>query len=460
MKISCPQAKVIGNICKQITYLPEGIQNSTRELILSAEFRSAKSLSDQIGVLSSKGNLTQQLIGVLLECSKSTVHRYHPNQIMKKANMLLNFQEEKKNSPNSILLIREEEQVINWIIERQKQFDCPSPNEIRKYAALLRNKRLNLERFDDILTRDWWHNFKTRYEGLIGIKYAESRESARCNVSHIAVEKYISNLLSALTTVKDPSQILNMDETGFHSRIDKGRKRKCVFFRQCESTVTFSEEKNSTTLSIICCINAAGQTLEPLFITKENIKFKSKELNEIKHLLKIAITPKGYANEESMIAWINLILKPYINNLRRFLNDENAIIYLIMDNCSVHSTMNVAQNFNAIPFFKIIWLPPNISHFLQMLDSSFFGILKQYYRNIQNVQTSPKIEGKIIRAYKAFWNASYPQNVIRSWEQAGFSYFIPNQGSWLIKLNWTTVWELIKLNCSDIEENPLFEDIS
>ena len=355
MKISCPQAKVIGNICKQITYLPEGIQNSTRELILSAEFRSAKSLSDQIGVLSSKGNLTQQLIGVLLECSKSTVHRYHPNQIMKKAKMLLNFQEEKKHSPNSILLIREEEQVINWIIERQKQFDCPSPNEIRKYAALLRNKRLNLERFDDILTRDWWHNFKTRYEGLIGIKYAESRESARCNVSHIAVEKYISNLLSALTTVKDPSQILNMDETGFHSRIDKGRKRKCVFFRQCESTVTFSEEKNSTTLSIICCINAAGQTLEPLFITKENIKFKSKELNEIKHLLKIAITPKGYANEESMIAWINLILKPYINNLRRFLNDENAIIYLIMDNCSVHSTMNVAQNFNAIPFFKIIF---------------------------------------------------------------------------------------------------------
>ena len=120
-----------------------------------------------------------------------------------------------------------------------------------------------------------------------------------------------------------------MDETGFHSRIDKGRKRKCVFFRQCESTVTFSEEKNSTTLSIICCINAAGQTLEPLFITKENIKFKSKELNEIKHLLKIAITPKGYANEESMIAWINLILKPYINNLRRFLNDENAIIYIV-----------------------------------------------------------------------------------------------------------------------------------
>ena len=331
---------------------------------------------------------------------------------------------------------------------------------MRKYAAYLRNKRLNLEMNDDILSRDWWHNFKNRYDELIGIKIAESRESARCSVSHTVVEHYISDLLIALTNVKDPSQILNMDETGFHSRLDKGRKRKCVFCKKCDSTVTFSEENNSTTLSLMCCINAGGQTLEPLFITKENINFKSKELNEIKHLLKIVSTPKGYANEGSMISWINLILKPYIYNLRRILKDENAIIYLIMDNCSVHSTLNVEHHFNEIPFFNIIWLPPYSSHFLQMLDSSFFGILKKYYRNNQAIKTSPKIEGKIVRAYKSFWNASYPQNVIRSWEQTGFSYLIPIQGTWSIRLNWSTVWELIKVNCSDIQDNPLFEDVS
>ena len=45
--------------------------------------------------------------------------------------------------------------------------------------------------------------------------------------------------LKFLMAIKNLNQILNMDEAGFHSRIEKGRKRKCAYFRNVDSLVTY-----------------------------------------------------------------------------------------------------------------------------------------------------------------------------------------------------------------------------
>ena len=41
--------------------------------------------------------------------------------------------------PNSALTIKQEEHVLDWILARQKEQNCPCPREVREYGARLKN---------------------------------------------------------------------------------------------------------------------------------------------------------------------------------------------------------------------------------------------------------------------------------------------------------------------------------
>lgn len=118
-----------------------------------------------------------------------------------------------------------------------------------------------------------------------------------------------------------------------------------------------------------------------------------------------------------------------------------------MDNCGVHNTPAVQFQIRGIDRLRIIWLPPHTSHFLHMLDASVFGQLKAVYRNLRTVPTRPKIEGKILRAFHALWNASFPRNVLAGFELTGFTYRICLGGGMAIQLDQSRVTNLIRTNC-------------
>ena len=88
--------------------------------------------------------------------------------------------------------------------------------------------------------------------------------------------------------------------------------------------------------------------------------------------------------------------------------------------------------FHEIGNLKIIWLPPHSSHFLQMLDSCLFGLLKREYRNIKAQSGYPKIESKIVRAFHALWNVIYPQNIYYCWELTEFYYKLQQNGNFIL----------------------------
>ena len=106
-----------------------------------------------------------------------------------------------------------------------------------------------------------------------------------------------------------------MDETGFHSGIDKGRRRKCVFIRGVQTRPTFHEEAESTTVSLVATIAMNGDSLMPLFLTKERVKYESRMLRLSKERLLTFRTPKGYQNEESMIYYLQMVMVPYIQKI-------------------------------------------------------------------------------------------------------------------------------------------------
>ena len=356
-------------------------------------------------------------------------------------------------SPHCTLTKCEEQNVIEFIMERQRNYDCASIKDICDFGtSLLRNRDANAIE----LSYSWFKSFKKRYSNLIYLENVDSISNGRDKVKSEEVFEYFGKFVNALSQIKSLKQIINLDETGFSSRIFKGKKRKCVCTNEISIELKFKEKSQTSQLSVIFSINMSGGTLSPLYITKEKIKMNH-DLQIINNYSKFYSTEKGYLNENAMIYWIQEIWKPYCENVRRELNDPLAKMFIIMDNCRVHSMQSVMCELNNIGNCEVIWLPPNSTHFLQPLDASFFGIIKSYYKNGFTPQTTPKVCGKIIRAFRAAWNACNPINIIKCWEMVGVRY--NDMGSCNIKacIDISMVLKLVQHNCSDYQSEWIEE---
>ena len=452
-----------GQISRNLDLIPVCFHSTVAGLIRGSDFRSLRCLEDQIRFFRSNTKLPMEMIGTLLDTSVSTMHRYLRQKAPTETPQTTDTETKARYGPNSALTIKQEEHVLDWILERQKEQNCPCPREVREYGARLKNASqgtaLDLK---DHLSRDWWHKFKSRHKEVIGVKVATSREQARTRCTEKDVREYFDKMASILAKIKTLKQIINMDETGFHSRIDRDRRRKCVYHRKCDTHVTFCQEAASTTLSMMVSIAADGQVLQPMFVCREDIRFNSVELKSIKDFISVSRSPKGYATEANMIEWIDKVLTPYVEQLVKMLPDESDKIYLIMDNCGIHNSANVRRKWQTLERLELVWFPPHTSHFLQMLDGSMFGALKSLYRNLRTPKTTPKIEGKIVRAYRAFWTAAFPTTVMSSFRVTGFRYTFYNDAPRGLALDKELVEQLVRSSClaSEIPSRADVEDMN
>ena len=283
----------VGRVSRNLDLLPACFHATVAGLIRGSGFRSLRCLEDQIRFFRSETKLSMELIAILLDTPVSTMHRYLRPKAPPGTPQATDTEAKAKYGPNSALTIKQEEQVLDWILRRQKEQNCTCPLEVREYAARLKNDgqgtALNLK---DHLSRDWWHKFKLRHKDVIGVRVATSREQARTRCTENDVREYFRKMASILEKVKSLKQIINMDETGFHSRIDRDCRQKCVFHKKCETHVTFCQEAASTTLSMMVSIAADGQVLQPMFVCREDARFNSVELKSVKEFIRVSKSPK------------------------------------------------------------------------------------------------------------------------------------------------------------------------
>ena len=288
-----------------------------------------------------------------------------------------------------------------------------------------------------------------RHADEIDTEILDAREGARTRVKTEDVLHYFGKVLDAIGRIRSLQQILNMDESGFSSRMDKGRKRKCVVAKNCLVRPAFQEDDGSSQLSIVSTITLGGTALTPMFITKEQIKLNGDFANDsIFDKSLNFVTEKGYQNESSMVFWIENCLRTYV---QKELGEEDAPVFLIMDNCRVHNTPRVQQAFGEVKGLEIIWMPAHSSHFLQMLDACYFGVMKGEYRRGKTLKQKPKVAGKLIRAFRATWQANYPTTIMRSWELTGFYYTGLGTSNSGVCLDLRSVIALAEANCQDFD---------
>jgi len=223
----------------------------------------------------------------------------------------------------------------------------------------------------------------------------------------------------ALSDNVDPSLVLNMDETGCSYRPDKGKSIKCVIHKESDVSPFKREKSDYRSISFVSTITLSGKALPPLIISSrkkiDNETRKIRYFNKFKYYY----SKTGFMNQEIMMFWITNCLDPYIQKRRQKLGNSLAPCILIMDNMSAHITNDVMDAFNNIPNFKLIFLPPHSSHFLQPSDVCYFGIFKKKYKEKRISNPSDSFEDKLENIFWALYYASNNQTIFESFSKVG-----------------------------------------
>ena len=428
----------IAYLLKSVRQLDSTFSKEYLYIIKTSSFRSLASMEEQIIFL--KNHATK-----IKQSDLSTLFNQSQSKISRIINRQVNKSEIKKLGPSSLLTLKEEENIIEYIIQRRGKGDCSTSWQVRYYAQQLYEKRTKQIRCFD---KSWFYNFKNRHIEIIGVKKIASKEEERQKIHVDEVYNYIGNLLNAITTIKSPSQIINIDETGFSVRPNKGKSQKCVFIKTHRREPSWKKARDANHISFLASINLSGESLKPFFITVTEVKFDDL-LGPLKDYFAYVKTKKGYLTTYAMKLWINLVLKDYAIKVRKELDDINAKIIIIMDNFKCHINNEIQNEFQNIGNIILICLPPHSSHLFQPLDLFPFKELKRIYNQGNKTKTKPMVNGKIFDILKSWNQAAFKMNLFIAWSRAGIDKF---PGKIPVKLNIRTFTRIIRSQCIGIED--------
>ena len=432
-------------------WLQGDIKAELDEILKSSEFRCLILEIDQMRYLFNKGpKFTYRVLSCIFGRSKSHIHTLltakEPVEEIDVGGKKVLL--EKRCGP-SLLTDEEENMLKTWIGEQQVQGNCPTPAEVRNQASLLYEKRTGEYRDFD---RSWWKRFKLRHSEVI-TQWVHAIEALRADVTQQSVELYFSQVLDALMHIKSARQLVNLDEVGLCQRPDKGRRRRVVSLKEVSRKPSFREDNDGSHVTLTAAVNLAGEALKPHFLGMSELRCKDRDLWLLSDKFSYERTAKGRQTLLSFTNYARSILSDYVKKVREELGDENAKVYLIMDNATVHAIPDVLREVGIQP----IWLPPHSSHFLQVLDLLVFAELKKAYRTRRAKKTSPKLEGKLLRSLYAWNVATHHLTILKAWQRAGI---VPmreslgqRNGAERFTIDIRRVHAAIQRNCPDADQD-------
>ena len=434
-------AHSVGDIAPRLRNMQSKSKDRCLTRIRSSDFREFTTLRDQIrDIRKACPEMVLSEIAELFNVSISTVSRILNRGTPSGISTPLWSHEESRKA--ALLTQNEEEALITWITKCQDYGVCATSSQVRSKAQSLYKKRTGIEHE---FSRQWFFSFHQRHREKLEIRRILAREQERQKVPVSVVQKYLAALLSAIEGVMSREQIINLDETGFSVRPNKGKWKKCVVVRDHQRAPSWQETRDGSHVSLLAAINLKGDSLKPFFITKAEPSWDSL-LSPLRDDFEYYKTEKGYLTSKAMLKWTETVLTPYVREVRRKLGDETAKIVLIMDNFTGHSNAEVLKAFENLGHIVLVWLPPHSSHLFQPLDLFPFGELKRIYSSLSTPKTRPLINGKLFRILKAWHQTSFRANLLVGWARAGIDAFpVPPH----VRLDFRTLTRQCITECVD-----------
>ena len=220
------------------------------------------------------------------------------------------------------------------------------------------------------LSKKWWRGFKARHP-----KFACCKPKGKTSINRLKAEQNRDAILSfyeayeSLNVTHNFSafQVWNADETGSSQK----ETEAYIVANKHQKTIGGRISSNATHMTLLACINAAGNYSPPLFICKD----VSVDQSVLDHALPnsmIMTSSSGYINEKIFNEW-------FVKWIAWVREQSSDTMLLIIDNCTSHirhSTVLLAKSNNV----ELLALPPNLTHILQPLDVGVFRSFKASIR--------------------------------------------------------------------------------
>ncbi|CAC5401576.1 unnamed protein product [Mytilus coruscus] len=266
--------------------------------------------------------------------------------------------------------------------------------------------------------KDWLSGFLSRHPDLSLRSPLALQTVGSKMLNPVKVNAYFKDLESFLVNlgIKDiPSRIWNMDETS----VPLTHKPERVLAETGSKNIPGRVGDCRESLSVLGCINAAGQNIPPMVIVKGK---SSKSLNAFN--VSEGVPDTKYTYQER--AWMEDVLSEtwFRDHFLRFCGPERPQI-ILLDSHSSHETLDLIEVAceNGIELFTF---PPHTTHWLCPLDKTIFGpCLIRHYHGIcsefmtlspNNSDTKGNWPGLFRRAYdKAFT----PSNITSGFRKCG-----------------------------------------
>ncbi|KAJ8927305.1 hypothetical protein NQ314_020255 [Rhamnusium bicolor] len=200
---------------------------------------------------------------------------------------------------------------------------------------------------------------------------------------------HLESLRSALAKGKfEPSRIYNIDEMGITT---VQQPPKILAPKGVKQIGGMTSAERGVLVTMICCINAAGNTVPPLFVFPR-ANFKNHMLKGAPVGAIGAANKSGWSNEDVFFKY----LQHFISHVKPTIEDK---VILLLDNHESHvsiPTIELAKRSGVI----LVIFHPHTSHRMQPLDVCVYEPFKTYYSSAQTQLTSRRLRQAITKGFQ------------------------------------------------------------
>ena len=251
--------------------------------------------------------------------------------------------------------------------------------------------------------RAWWSGLKKRHPSLT-LRKPEKLSTVRSRGVNSTVVGSYFEALHDLVEDLNPSNVWNMDETSLSLEHSPAQ----VVARKGSKVIPGRTSNSRESVTVLPCVNAAGQAMPPLIIVKGKTSrsLRSYNTHEGPAGALWGYQTNAWMSDELGCSWFEEV---FLKNC-----GESRPQLLIMDNHRSHETLGLleaaAEN-NII----VLTFPPHSTHYLCPLDRAVFGPFQRAYNGICSEYITSKTTAMINKiTFPGLMNKAYVQSFLRT----------------------------------------------
>lgn len=274
--------------------------------------------------------------------------------------------------PHTVFAAEEEEQIVSWLRDKESKGHPITISSLQfKVKSFLKAHPRTTPFVDDLPGKTWIRLFLRRHPEL-SLRTPESVTLASSRVSEKDIRLWFSRVYSYLLDnnlteiLKDPSRILNGDESGF----SLNPVPKKVIGSTGNKNVSFVETTCSkTNITVMFSFAADGSVIPPDVILPQK-RLSREILRSFPSNWGIGTSENGWMDTKNFTLYIKKILYPALKKK----GTKFPVIYFV-DGHSSHTALEAADVCNELGII-LIALFPNATRILQPADVAIFRPLK------------------------------------------------------------------------------------